>query len=166
MGGWVGQLGWVGGLAGPEAAPEGPPAPPPPPLLSKGLGGGGEPLLGDSPSRVQSGERAGDFVHRPNLLHELPGTQSPAARGTFSSHSHNLRLQSHNPKVKRKKKGGVGLAYACNMCSMVHAAREQGPVQTRRPPVSALLPPEPEPGLCWDKGGGVTITASHSAGYC
>ena len=38
MGGWVGQLGWVGGLPGPEAAPQGPPAPPPPPpLLSKGL---------------------------------------------------------------------------------------------------------------------------------
>ena len=36
MGGWVGQLGWVGGLSGPEAAPQGPPAPPPP-LLSKGL---------------------------------------------------------------------------------------------------------------------------------
>ena len=38
MGGWVGQLGWVGGLPGPEAAPQGPPAPPPP-LLSKGLDG-------------------------------------------------------------------------------------------------------------------------------
>ena len=30
MGGWVGQLGWVGGLASPEAAPKCPPPLPPP----------------------------------------------------------------------------------------------------------------------------------------
>ena len=35
---------------------------------------------------------------------------------------------------------------ACNMCSVVRAARQHRLVQTRRPRVPALLPPEPEPG--------------------
>ena len=61
VGGWVGQLGWVGGLPGPEAAPEGPPppvskqrsgcgtsGPPPPPRppLSAFLGGRHQPVGG------------------------------------------------------------------------------------------------------------------------
>ena len=43
---------------------------------------------------------------------------------------------------------GVGLPYVCNACSVVRAARFHGPVLTRRPCVSALLPPEPESGSC------------------
>ena len=39
-----------------------------------------------------------------------------------------------------------GVAYVCNVCSVVRAAQEHGLVQTRR--VSAFLPPEPEPGRC------------------
>ena len=39
------------------------------------------------------------------------------------------------------------MVYVCNMCSVVRATRQHGLVQTRRPRVSALLPPEPESGL-------------------
>ena len=58
------------------------------------------------------------------------------------------------------------MAYACTMCPVVHAARYHGPVPTRWPRVSPLLPPEPELGPCWDKGGrGGVLSHGDVCGY-
>ena len=50
---------------------------------------------------------------------------------------------------------GWGVACACNMCSVVRAARYQGLVHTRRPRVSALVPPEPDLAYGRTREGGV-----------
>ena len=66
MGGWVGQLGWVGGLPGPEAAPQGPPAPPPPVAKQRS---GSEAL--DLPSTTLANPLQVHVVHRTGFDEEV-----------------------------------------------------------------------------------------------